>query len=1378
MINYDLFYRKYGIRDITQLIKPRFFPSVNLELPFNSIYHYIDYEGITNGPLNDDLLFLKVTKPIQVDHVTSLVTAIGSPRPNVISTISEINEYHIQNKKTRKIRPEAAEVLKDINTLIVYNYSFLSKLYKYNNSQFKDYYKWYNIFNTVIETISNLDNNRNNFILVNVPKVIPPLSKLELATEKDINISLLNTFINKDSYLLLEIWKFLSKDHSDKSLFSKIPKEKLHLLNLIYLENNNFIVLNMGLLLSFSEESDKYNLFIKSRTRIKSSMLQRRFLVGNISIQELNNINSDIEISEDSDNLLQDIQVPESPEEIDDAKKQEEEFINKKILEIQEFETIDKADNEPVISTDALANKDKPLETNNLDIAKALSEVGKISNSEFVKLNKIINEYKNIKVPGKDISIVEYSKISKEELLINRDKPNISDKKSVLDKSMLHSSLIDFDSTYVEKILPKDIFNMVLNCMNAGIAITDYKIEKQEDLLNGYEIHNVKIHPMVGKPSTISMMLPIVDKNGIFKSNNTKYRIRKQKSDLPIRKIFENKVALTSYYGKTFVTRGRKKINDYGNWLVSNILSIGLDNSNSFISDLLSSDVFYSDTILPRAYTAISTKIRELTCRGFKLNFDYLQREKLYDNNILKKYEKNHSVIFGKNNKNEYLLLDKNNILYLINDKDEIKEFYSIEDFFNLDKTKIPIEYAEVDIFGKSIPVGFILAYFLGFDNLLKLLKVKPKRITDNSKISLEPDEWKIRFNDETLIFNKDDTLVTLILGGFNAYYKSIKNYKADSYNRKNVYLAIAQENQLSIRYLREIDLMNKLFIDPITKDILIEMKEPITFQGLLIRASELLMYDQHPDQLDPSFMRIKGYERISGAVYTEMVKGIREHESRLNKEAFSITLNPFAVWKRIAEDPSKMIVNEINPIESLKELEAVTFSGTGGRSRRSMVKNTRIYHENDLGTISEATVDSSDVGINTFTSADPLFNSLRGLSNKHAINKNNYTNLFSTSMLNAPGSDRDDPKRVGFVSIQNSHTLSCSGYHQSTIKTGYDSVIADRTYELFAHIAKKDGKVISLNEKGIIIEYMDGEKIGYEIGRRFGSAAGLIIPHFIITPLKINDEVKTGDVVIYNSDYFEPDFFDKRKICLKFNTNINVVLWESHQTLEDASSISKRVTNLLNTKTTKVKTIIAAFDQSISRILPVGTEVSVDDVLCFIENPSSANNSLFDKTSIDILRTLSSQTPKAGTKGIIEKIEFFYYGSKEDMSESLRQLADNEDKRLKQEAKSLNRPIYSAEVDSSLRIDNEPLSMDHVAIKFYITSNNDTGLGDKGVFVNQMKTVFSEVLEDDIISEEGVVIDAIFGGQSINDRIVNSPIIIGTTNMLLKIIADKAIDL
>lgn len=65
-----------------------------------------------------------------------------------------------------------------------------------------------------------------------------------------------------------------------------------------------------------------------------------------------------------------------------------------------------------------------------------------------------------------------------------------------------------------------------------------------------------------------------------------------------------------------------------------------------------------------------------------------------------------------------------------------------------------------------------------------------------------------------------------------------------------------------------------------------------------------------------------------------------------------------------------------------------------------------------------------------------------------------------------------------------------------------------------------------------------------------------------------------------------------------------------------------------------------------------------------------------------------------------------------------------------------------------------------------------------KGVFANQMKSVFGEVLDYDMTTEDGEVIDAVFGRRSIAARIVLSPDIIGTSTTLLKVIAKKAVQI
>jgi hypothetical protein len=299
------------------------------------------------------------------------------------------------------------------------------------------------------------------------------------------------------------------------------------------------------------------------------------------------------------------------------------------------------------------------------------------------------------------------------------------------------------------------------------------------------------------------------------------------------------------------------------------------------------------------------------------------------------------------------------------------------------------------------------------------------------------------------------------------------------------------------------------------------------------------------------------------------------------------------------------------------------------------------------------------------------------------------------------------------FVAIQQEHSIACAGYRQFTVRTGYDNVVAHRTSSMFAFTAKKPGKVRSLDPKGIIIDYADETVQGYELGRRYGNAAGLTVAHNIVTALKVGDDVAIGDVVCYNDGFFEPDFFNLKEVVWKNATNVKTVLWESTQTLEDASSISKRVEAKLTTKITKVKDVVVTFDQSIARLLKVGQAVEADTILCIIEDAVTANNKLFDEQSLDTLRALSAQTPRAHVKGVVEKIEVYYHGDKDDMSEPLKALANAGDRELKRFAEATAQVPYTGSVDGGFRIDGNQLVLDSMVIRIYITSSVGAGVGD-----------------------------------------------------------------
>lgn len=361
-------------------------------------------------------------------------------------------------------------------------------------------------------------------------------------------------------------------------------------------------------------------------------------------------------------------------------------------------------------------------------------------------------------------------------------------------------------------------------------------------------------------------------------------------------------------------------------------------------------------------------------------------------------------------------------------------------------------------------------------------------------------------------------------------------------------------------------------------------------------------------------------------------------------------------------------------------------------------------------------------------------------------------------------------PKRVNFTGIQHSHGIACVGYRQAALRTGYEQVIAHRTGDLFAQTAKKPGRVVSVSPTGMIVEYEDGEQKGFELGRRFGNASGMVIPHEVITDMVAGQVFKVGEALCFNEGFFERDFLDPSQIVWKAGIPVKTVLLESTQTLEDSAAITKRVARKLTANITKVRTVVLSFDQAVHRIAKVGTNLESEDILCTIEDAVTANSSQFDDASLDTLRLLSAQTPQAKVRGVLERVEIFYHGDKEDMHLTLRNAVTESDREFAKRNRSAGKKVFTGSVDEGFRTDGDPLGLDKLAIRFYITSPVTAGVGDKGVFGNQLKTVFGEVMDEPLLTEDGEEVDAVFGAKSVDDRIVISPHAIGTTTTLMRI--------
>lgn len=843
---------------------------------------------------------------------------------------------------------------------------------------------------------------------------------------------------------------------------------------------------------------------------------------------------------------------------------------------------------------------------------------------------------------------------------------------------------------------------------------------------------------------------------------------------LPIRKTAPERVALTSYYGKNFIDRSEKVASNYGVWIIRKLSATGEDAVPS-VSEVNFANVFDSKAKVSRTYSAISKEITSFKVNGFTLSFDYGAREKLYGVEAIKKLETKGHVICGKG-KGGLITLDETDNFYF-NKDGNIEELGSFTELLNI-TDKPPIEFATITVYGKSIPLALALTYKLGIDKLLKKLKAEHRIVPKGTRVSLNDDEYAIQFKDETIVASRNDKVASLILSGFNDYKRHIKSFDLNDFNHKDTIFTVLNRNQLGVRYAREIELMFDMFIDHYTLELLQRMDEPTNFTDLLIRGADLLVTDRHPDETQLDFMRLKGYERFPGLLYRQLVDSIRKYRQQPPGRA-KLEMNPRAVWMDIVKDQSVSLVEDSNPIHNLKEKELVTYSGQGGRSAQSMVKRTRVFHETDKGTISEATVDSSKVAINSYLSANPNLNSLRGTSKQFDSKTDSPTALLSTSALLYPMADKDDTKRVGFISVQASSGVAANGYVTPPLRTGYETVMAHRTDDLYSYVAKQDGKIIELSEDLLKVEYKDGKVEGVELGTRYGKVTGTTVPHTVVCDLAQGKKFKEGDVLAFNSGFYARDFFDRSQVTLKLGTMASVALMETTDTLEDSCAISQELAGKMVMPVSKARHIHVSFGQEIHNLVGKGLSVNSDSILCTIVDDVASGGDLFDEETLNSLSNLAANTPKAKMEGTVSKIEVLYHGDKKDMSPSLKAIADKADRDRSKTVRGLeNNKATSGQVHDVIRVDGNKLELDQAIITVYIDGVDGASVGEKGTFGNMLKTVIGRVFTGTNETVDGIQLDATFSYRAIANRIVLSPEIAGTTNSLMKVLSKKVAEI
>lgn len=1017
----DLFKRRFLVRKPDLLVVPPTAKQESFSFPKKSIYHFVSSDPLVKGPSDNDSHLKTVDKKMSVEHVRDLVIIAGSPVAQSVNLQGDIDAWHRSKKRFRRTRDTLAETTND-NVPAIFNYSFAQSAYRYTRSIFTDRYRWMNLWATVFDKIKACkESTRSHFVFIPLPVHLPSISKMQNAVGKP-ETSFLQLLRSADEWMMFDLWSWVDRDLRPNTLIGRIPAEMLSKVDLIFEDAGRFMCLNLGLLDTWLEDVNREK---KNAQEFNHRDLQKRLMRGFMSLMEFRRGNLSVQeiTSDDFGDMPVGIDIQSSG--MNEQNVQDTESINDRSVDIlsnmdddlAQLEAMENkmAYNKPSDnSMGSLQEAPKELQVpQNIDEALImklddLAESGLITASNYRSLIKSIDKAALAPSPYDATKTArEYAYVDPSETVI-KTVSKLKDDKTIIDKSMLDASLKDVDRIYIEQFLNRDKVAMVQAIQKGGSIVVDHKVTVIEDAIGKFEAHEIKLMPLEGLPSPIRMKVPIVDPDNRIRTGNTSYVLRRQRVDKPIRKISPYQVSLSSYFGKNFVNRTEKSAYDYSKYLVKEV-NLNLLSEVPSITNVTTGDVFTHLASLPRSYTALSRCWRSFECKGVVFYFTYQQLELHFNVEMIKKIQALGMTPVGLKGGVHYAL-DMDNTLYTVTDGNA-EPISSIESFLDLRIERKPVEFCECKFLGKSIPVGLVLGFYHGLSGLIKLLGVQPRQVPTGQRVNLQAGEWSLVFDDTTLVFSHDDRLATLVLGGLQQIDTTLKKYSLAHFDGKAVYFNCIESLDLNARYVRELDLLDTYFVDPITERILKKMGEPTTYPKLVMRACEMLLSDHHKKSGDNSEQRYRGVERVAGAMYTSMITGLREHSAMINKRNARVNVHPYAAWEGVMGDNTIVQSKDINPINNLKENEAVTFMGAGGRAERAITRSGRYYDRSDMGVISEAGVDSKLTGVNVFTSASPRFSDLEGMVHPSLDVKTPMTSLLSSTAMVSPGIMKDDKR-------------------------------------------------------------------------------------------------------------------------------------------------------------------------------------------------------------------------------------------------------------------------------------------------------------------------------------------------------------------------------
>lgn len=418
--------------------------------------------------------------------------------------------------------------------------------------------------------------------------------------------------------------------------------------------------------------------------------------------------------------------------------------------------------------------------------------------------------------------------------------------------------------------------------------------------------------------------------------------------------------------------------------------------------------------------------------------------------------------------------------------------------------------YVKVSFLGKKLPLSLVMMGYYG------------------------PEELNRRFDFANLdVTSESDVLYENLLEDLKLYYEESKGFTQDDFIHEigriySKYSAKSKGNDVmyALDLIPKVDILTARFLE--TGSIIEE----------LIKAIQ----DEYIDDTLFTNKRIRCFEYM---IFSKISKIIFDlcYSNRTSRQP-KFNINSTQILSECNVSDIVQFDFSINPIEELTKLSRISLLGPGGFKRENIPKHLRDICPTMFGRICPVdTPDRDNCGV-----LQNITPNVKVDGNMKFTPEEPDEQPISIPVSMVPFCEHDDQTRLQMASSQMRQSIMLKKFDQPMIKSGCEGLYTD--YTQFVKRAKKNGEVIHIDDKFLIVMYDDSEVDIFNIAFR-----KIYVEHmdFMNIYVKPGDKFKAGDILA------ESNFCKNGEITFGKNLLTGVMIYYGNN-YEDGIVVSDRL--------------------------------------------------------------------------------------------------------------------------------------------------------------------------------------------------------------------------